>query len=212
MRGSARKRARDRDALALAAAQRQPALADARVVAVGQARDEVVRLGAARRELDLLARRVRRARRRCSRPRVALNRNGSSSTTAIGAAQRGDVDLAHVGAVDEHRAGADVVEAREELHERRLARAGGADERDGGAGRARRGRRRAAPGAPRPRSCSVTPRSSTWPEPARQRRRAGRRDDPRLAVEDLEDARAGRGRALGEPERRCRACASARAA
>jgi hypothetical protein len=40
-------RARDGDALALAAAQRQAALADARVVAVGQALDEVVGLGAA---------------------------------------------------------------------------------------------------------------------------------------------------------------------
>jgi hypothetical protein len=61
MRGSARKRARDRDALALAARERQAALADARVVAVGQALDELVRLRAARGLLDLLVGRVRRA-------------------------------------------------------------------------------------------------------------------------------------------------------
>ena len=52
-------RARDREALALAAAERQPALADARVVAVGQPLDELVRLRAPRRQLDLLARGVR---------------------------------------------------------------------------------------------------------------------------------------------------------
>ena len=61
---------------------------------------------------------------------VALKRKGSSSTTAMAARSDGDVDVAHVGAVDEHRAGADVVQARDELDERRLARAGGADEGD----------------------------------------------------------------------------------
>ena len=48
----------------------------------GSARDELVRLGAARGALDLLARSRRAARRRCSRRRVAENRNGSSVTTA----------------------------------------------------------------------------------------------------------------------------------
>ena len=60
-------RAGDRDPLALAAREREPALADPRVVAVRQLGDEAVRLGAPGRALDLLARRVRRARRRCSR-------------------------------------------------------------------------------------------------------------------------------------------------
>jgi len=39
------------------------------------------------------------------------------------------------------------------------------------------------------------------PVAGRQRRRAGRRDDTRLPVEDLEDARTRGGRALREPER-----------
>ena len=51
-------RARDRDPLALAAGERQAALADERVVAVGQLVDEAVGLRAPRRLLDLLARRV----------------------------------------------------------------------------------------------------------------------------------------------------------
>ena len=51
-------RAGDRDPLALAARERQAALADQRLVAVGEALDEAVRLRAARRGLDLLARRV----------------------------------------------------------------------------------------------------------------------------------------------------------
>ena len=63
-------RAGDRDALALAARQRQAALADARVVAVGQRLDEAVRLRALGGRDDLLARAPRRAaRRRCCRAR-----------------------------------------------------------------------------------------------------------------------------------------------
>ena len=69
-------RSRDRDALALAARERHPALADDRVVAVGQPRDEVVRLGSPRGLLDLVLRRVRAARRRCSPP--PWPRTGSS--------------------------------------------------------------------------------------------------------------------------------------
>ena len=51
-------RAGDGDALALAARERQAALADARVVAVGQLGDEAGGLGALGRALDLLARGV----------------------------------------------------------------------------------------------------------------------------------------------------------
>ena len=47
-----------------------------------------------------------------------------------GAPQRCDVDPAQVGAVDEHATGARVVEPGDQRGERRLARAGGADERD----------------------------------------------------------------------------------
>ena len=60
-------RAGDRQALALAAGQRQPALADLRLEALGQARDELVGLCAPRRVFDLLPASRRAARRRCSR-------------------------------------------------------------------------------------------------------------------------------------------------
>ena len=60
-------RARDRDALALAAGQRLAALADQRVVAVRQAQDEVVRMRGARRRDDLRRGWRRACRRRCSR-------------------------------------------------------------------------------------------------------------------------------------------------
>ena len=60
-------RARDRDALALAARQPHAALADDRVVALLERLDELVAVRDAADRLDLLARRVRAARRRCSR-------------------------------------------------------------------------------------------------------------------------------------------------
>ena len=59
--------ARERDALPLPAAEREALLADDGVVAVGQPQDELVRLGRARRGLDLLPRRVGLAERRCWR-------------------------------------------------------------------------------------------------------------------------------------------------
>ena len=46
------------------------------------------------------------------------------------AAERAQVDVAHGDAVDEHRAAVDVVEAGDQLHERRLAGTGLADQRD----------------------------------------------------------------------------------
>ena len=62
-------RARDREPLPLAARERQPALADERVVAARERLDEVVRLRLARRLDDVLARRAAACRRRCWRPR-----------------------------------------------------------------------------------------------------------------------------------------------
>ena len=97
-------RARDRDPLALAARQRQPALADARVVAVGQLGDEAGRLGALGRALDLLARSRPAARRRCSRARWP--RTGTGRRRRPRSARRSEArsTVAHVGAVDQHRA------------------------------------------------------------------------------------------------------------
>ena len=63
----AQDRARDRDALLLAAGEAVAALADERVVAVGQRRDQVVDLRGARGVLDLLVGRVGLAKRRFSR-------------------------------------------------------------------------------------------------------------------------------------------------
>ena len=92
-------RARDRDALALAAGERDPALADHRVVAVRQRLDELVRLREARRALDLLVGRVGAserdvlAHRRREEERVLRDH-------ADRAPQRGELHVADVGAVD----------------------------------------------------------------------------------------------------------------
>ena len=61
---------------------------------------------------------------------VAEKRNGSSSTRPMADAQAAHGEVAHVVAVDEHRALGRVVEAREQPGDRRLAAAGAADERD----------------------------------------------------------------------------------
>ena len=84
--------------------------------------------------LDLVRRWRRAVRRRCSRATRRGEQERVVGDDGDLGAQRGGVDVAHVDAVDEHRAGGHVVEPRHELHERRLARAGRADERDGRAG------------------------------------------------------------------------------
>ena len=122
-------RARDREPLPLAAGERDPALADHRVVAVRQLLDELVRLRGARRPLDLLVGRVEDA------EGDVLAHGRREEERILGddadlAAQRAARDVAHVDAVDEHAALGRVVEARHERGERRLARAGVADQRD----------------------------------------------------------------------------------
>ena len=115
------------------------------------------------------------------------------------AAQRRQVDRAHVGAVDQHGALAHVVEPREQLDQRGLAGAGRADERHRRAGLddevdVRQGG---------PRRALVAEGDVAQLDPAaalRERRRTRRCDEPRGAVEDLEQPRAGGRRALGEPE------------
>ncbi len=129
-------RARDRDALALAARERDAALADHRVVALRQPLDELVRL----RERAPPARPPRRV-------SVGRGRRAMFSRTRRGeeerilrddadlAAERGERHVADVDAVERHASARDVVEARHERGERRLARAGVADQRDRRAGR-----------------------------------------------------------------------------
>ena len=59
---------------------------------------------------------------------LAVKRKLSSATKAISRAQRADVDLAHVGAVDQDRALARVVEAGDQRDQAGLARARGPDQ------------------------------------------------------------------------------------
>ena len=103
-RGFDQQRPGDRDPLALAAREGQPALADARLVAVRQVADELVRLGLAGGLLDLLGGRPGRAvgdvlgapwsrTGRCPRPTIPTCWRSESS-----------VSCAHVGAVQQHAA------------------------------------------------------------------------------------------------------------
>ena len=127
-------RPRDRDTLALAAAEREAALADDRLVALGERLDEVVGLRGLRRRPDLLVARLGPAEadvlgdRRAEEERVLVH-------DADVPAQVGQLQVAHVLAVDEHGAAARVVEPRHEIGQGRLAAASVADERDGVAGR-----------------------------------------------------------------------------
>ena len=94
-------RPRDREPLALAAGERDPALADHRVVAVGKLLDERVRLRRARRRLDELLVDVGHA----ERDVVAHARREEErilGDDADLAAERAPRHVAHVDAVDEH--------------------------------------------------------------------------------------------------------------
>ena len=125
---------------------------------------------------------------------VAEKRKGSCEMTPTARAQRVERHVADVDAVDRHASGGDVVEARHERRERRLARARVADERD-----------RAAGGdvevdvlehGP---AVHVLERHVLEADVARARlqaRCAGTVGDLLGLVEHLEDALAGRGRAL----------------
>ena len=123
----------DGDALFLAARKLEAALADRRLVAVGQAHDEIVDAGQPRRFLHL-----RRARRRVAVGDVVIDgvveQHGVLGDHADGGAQGLLRHLADVLAVDEHAARIDVVEAEQDARDRRLARAAGADDGQGLAG------------------------------------------------------------------------------
>ena len=106
-------RAGDRDALALAARERVAALADDRVVALGQLPDEVVGAGRGRGRDDLVERRVGPA-----VGDVVADRHREQERLvehhADVVAQARQREVAHVVAVDAHRAVGHVVEAREQ--------------------------------------------------------------------------------------------------
>ncbi len=124
-------RARERDELALAEREPRAALAELRVVAVLEPRDELVRADGARPR--------RRSPRGVAsgRPKAMFSRTVPAkrkpSCGTMPSWRRSDacVDVAQVDAVDRDPALGRVVEAREQLRDRRLAGARVADERDG---------------------------------------------------------------------------------
>ena len=123
-------RARDGDALALAAAERHAALANDRVVAVRQLADEFMRLRRARAFFNLRPRRLR--------PTVGdvlSDRRAEQESLLKNHAHRPpqlrQVQLLRIHAVEQHASLRRVVEARDQVHERGLARARRPDDRDG---------------------------------------------------------------------------------
>ena len=153
-----------------------PRSATGRLVALGERLDEVVGADRAGGRLHVLEARVGAAERD-----VLADRGGEQEALlrhdAELAAQRAHLHVAQVVAVDADRALAGVVEARQQLDERRLARARVPDERDGLPGGDRRGRCRAAPRRPR-RSGSARPRARRRPRWAAAAGRPARRSAP----------------------------------
>jgi hypothetical protein len=191
--------ARDREPLALPAGEREPALAHARVVAVGQLGDEAGRLGALGRALDGLPARVRIRVGDVVRDRVREQERVVVDDRDL-PPQRGEVDPAQVGAVDPHAALRRVVEARQQLDQRGLARAGRADERHRGA----RLDHEVDVVEDLLGLLGVAERDVVELHPAAalgQLGCVGRGGQARRAVEHLEQPRARRRRALGQPER-----------
>ena len=126
--------ARNADALALAARQRRRrrGRADVRRIALGQAHNELVRIGSGGRRRDLGGR-GHALRRTLAIADVLRHRHGKERRLlrddADVVAQGCQVPLAHVDAVDEHGARARLVVALHELQEGGLAAAALADER-----------------------------------------------------------------------------------
>jgi hypothetical protein len=112
-------RAGDRQPLPLAARQALAALADPRLVAVGQRRDELVRVRGAGRRLDPLARGARRPVADVAGDGVVEQHRVLRDHADL-RPQRGDRHVADVDAVDEDGAAGDVVEARDQVDQRVL--------------------------------------------------------------------------------------------
>src|SRR3954470_10759033 len=118
---------RERDPLLLATRQLVPALADDRVVGLGEIGDAVVDGRHARGLLELIVGRIR-----FGIAQVLANRSVKQERLlgheADNLAERGKRDVTHVITVDLDGAIVDVVEPRQEIGRRRLARAGRPDE------------------------------------------------------------------------------------
>jgi hypothetical protein len=120
-------RPRDDEPLALATGEPHAALADQRVVPVGEVLDELVDLRAAGRPLDRLVGRLE-----APVPDVLPDRPEEEerllTDVADGAPEARQRDLPDVPSVDSDRSLVGVVEPRQEFEERRLARAGRPDD------------------------------------------------------------------------------------
>ena len=119
----------DRQALALAARQQDPALADHRVVTLRQQRDELVRIGVARRRLDLVARGVGLA-----EPQIlfdgAVEQVGVLVDDGDHPAERFGIERFDVVTADLDRAALRVEEAQQQPRNRRFAGAARPDDAD----------------------------------------------------------------------------------
>ena len=122
-------RARDRDALALAARQARTAFAEEGVEAVGQRVQEIGGIGVARRLPQLLVARVPIA-----VAQIVASRGGEDHRLLRhhrdALADVGGIGVAQVDPVDQHSAVLRIVEALRELEDRRLAGARWADHRE----------------------------------------------------------------------------------
>src|SRR5215470_2375050 len=124
-------RARDRDALALAARKYRAALADHRIVAFRQLAYELVGERRARGPSDLFIAAVGAV-----RPVGDVGPHGVVKEARLlsddrdGAAQADDSEVAHVVAVDQHRALDYVVKSRNQIYQRALTRAAQAHDGD----------------------------------------------------------------------------------
>ncbi len=127
-------RARDRQPLLLAAREAAAALADDRVVALRQLEDEVVRAGELGRGEDPLDRHAGIGKRDVF-PHRAVEQHVLLQDEADLTAQPGGVDHGEIDAVDEHAAALRHEQPLNELGERALAGAGGADDADHLSGR-----------------------------------------------------------------------------
>ena len=119
--------ARDSEPLALPARDVGPSLRDGRVGTVGHLRDELLGLRDAQRPLDVLVRDVHVGEGDV-RGHGAREESPQLGHVSHPRAQVGERHATDVDAVERDGALGDVVEARDELHERRLARARGADD------------------------------------------------------------------------------------
>ena len=129
----AHQRTRQGEPLPLAAGQRGATLAELRVEALRQRRDESLGLDRAQRRPDVGVRR-RLAERDVLAYRV-VEQERRLRHDGHGIGERGVGELAYVDAVDAHRARVGVDEPGEELRERALAGTGGADDGDHASGR-----------------------------------------------------------------------------